>query len=674
MFSVTNLAKSYGARTLFSGVSIRFNTGCRYGLVGANGSGKSTLLRILAGDEHPSAGTVSVPRRLRVGVLRQDHFRYENELIMNVALMGNRELWDAMAEKAALLARADRAFDAERYAELEDVILRHNGYAQEARAGEILEGLGIPTAQHHEPMSTLSGGFKLRVLLAQALAATPDVLLLDEPNNHLDILSIRWLEKFLAGFAGCVIVVSHDHRFLDNACTHIVDIDYETATLYTGNYSSFAEAKVAERARKEAEIAKQEKKIAENRAFVERFRAKATKARQAQSKLKLIERMDIEPLPPSSRRYPTFRFEQRRPSGRCPLRLTGISKSFGDRRVLTGVSLEVERGDRLAIIGPNGIGKSTLLKVVMGGLAADSGAVEWGYETYPGYFAQDHGSLFEDSKATVESWLGEVAAGESIGFVRGKLGLVLFSGDEVTKRVSALSGGEIARLVFCRLHVEQPNVLVLDEPTNHLDLEAIEALVTGLEAYPGTLVFVSHDRWFVSRLANRILELTPQGPRDFRGSYREYVERCGDDHLDASTVLLRAKRERREQRRGHGGEPGPPAEHGPAAHCGAAVQPGHSTRQVRPARPDGRAQRRAAAHRKSLEGRQEELTERIEAAEARIRTIEALFCAPGFFAETPADEVRRLEEERRQLRRGVADLTADWEAVEEEMQATATES
>jgi len=387
MISVTNLAKSYGARSLFSSVSIHFNAGCRYGFVGANGSGKSTLLRIIAGDEHPSDGTLSIPRRMRVGVLRQDHFRYESDLIINVALMGNRELWDAMAEKVALLARADRSFDADRYAELEEVILRHDGYSQEARAGEILEGLGIPTALHHEAMSTLSGGFKLRVLLAQALASTPDLLLLDEPNNHLDITSIRWLEKFLTGFAGCVIVVSHDHRFLDNTCTHIVDIDYETATLYTGTYTSFASAKVEDRARKEAEIAKQEKKIAENRAFVERFRAKATKARQAQSKLKQIERMDIEPLPPSSRRYPTFRFEQRRPSGRCPLKLTGISKSFGDNRVLTDVSLEVERGDRLAIIGPNGIGKSTLLKVVLGALDADSGTTEWGYETYPGYFA-----------------------------------------------------------------------------------------------------------------------------------------------------------------------------------------------------------------------------------------------------------------------------------------------
>jgi ATPase subunit of ABC transporter with duplicated ATPase domains len=638
MISVANLAKLYGAQSLFGGVSINFNAGSRYGLVGANGSGKSTLLRIIAGEEEASGGTVAIPRRLRLGVLRQDHFRYEHELIVNVAIMGNRELWDAMAEKATLLADADRSFDADRYAELEDIILRHNGYSQEARAAEILEGLGIATPSHHRPLSTLSGGFKLRVLLAQALGSNPDVLLLDEPTNHLDILSIRWLEKFLCGFPGCVVVVSHDHRFLDNTCTHIVDIDYQTATLYTGNYSRFSIAKVENRNSKEAEIAKQERKIADQRAFVDRFRAKPTKARQAQSKLKLIERIDIQPLPASSRRYPTFRLEERRPSGRCPLKLTGVSKSFGDTRVLTDVSLEVQRGDRLAIIGPNGIGKSTLLKVMMGELEADSGSVEWGYETHPGYFAQDHSHLFQNSKATIESWLWEASPGESAGFVRSKLGLVLFSGNEVKKRVTALSGGEIARLVFCRLHVKQPNVLVLDEPTNHLDMEAIEALVAGLEAYPGTLIFVSHDRWLVSRLASRILELTADGPRDFRGSYQEYLERCGDDHLDATAVLLRAKREKKQPR----------------------------TPREAPTAP-ARVQRSLAARRKTLEDKRNEILHDLEVAEARVQQINGLFCNPGFFAETPREKVRQLEHEQAQLRHHITELMSAWETVEDEL-------
>jgi ATPase subunit of ABC transporter with duplicated ATPase domains len=637
MISVANLSKSYGGRSLFAGVSMNFNAGSRYGLVGANGSGKSTLLRMLAGVEEASGGVISIPRRLRLGFLRQDHFQYEHEAIVHVAMMGNRELWDAMAEKSALLARADDAFDAERYAALEDVIVRHDGYAHESRAGEILEGLGIRSALHHQPLSVLSGGFKLRVLLAQALAAKPDALLLDEPTNHLDILSIRWLEKFLCDFSGCVLVVSHDHRFLDNTCTHIVDIDYETATLYTGNYSRFTVAKVEERQRKEAEIAKQERKIAEQQAFVDRFRAKATKARQAQSKIKLIEKMEVEPLPMSSRRHPSFRFAPRRPSGRCPLRVTGVSKSYGENRVLADVSLEVERGDRLAIIGPNGIGKSTLLKVIMGELAPDAGAIEWGYEAQPGYFAQDHGPDLSDSRATVESWIGQFCAGEPVGFVRGKLGLVLFSGDDVKKRLSALSGGEVARLVFCRLHIGQPNVLMLDEPTNHLDMEAIEALVAGLDAYDGTLIFVSHDRWFVSRLANRILELTPDGPRDFRGGYDEYIERCGDDHLDAAAVVLRAKREKKEAR----------------------------ARQERSAA--GSAPGPRGARGKSIEGKRDALTGGIERAEARIREIDALFCSPCFYAETPPKEVQRLKAEQDEMRTRVGELMAAWQALEDEI-------
>jgi ATPase subunit of ABC transporter with duplicated ATPase domains len=641
MIAISSLAKEYGARTLFGGVTFTVEAGNRYGLVGANGSGKSTLLRIVAGEEDASTGTVSIARRLRVGVLRQDHFRYEQELILHVAMMGNRELWDATVEKAALLARAEHGFDAARYAEVEDTILRHDGYAQEARAGEILEGLGIPSAVHQRPLATLSGGFKLRVLLAQTLAANPDVLLLDEPTNHLDILAIRWFEKFLGSFPGCVLVVSHDHRFLDNTCTHIVDIDYGTATVYPGNYTYFATAKVEERERREAEIAKQEKKIAEQRAFVERFRAKATKARQAQSKLKLIERIVIEPLPSSSRRHPVFRFEQRRPSGRVVLRVAAVSKSFGSHRVLDGVGLEVERGDRLAIIGPNGIGKSTLLKVLVGALAPDTGTVEWGYETYPGYCAQDHAHQFANAKTTVESWLGEACSGEPTGFVRGKLGQVLFSGDEVHKRVGALSGGEAARLVFCRLGVEKPNVLLLDEPTNHLDMEAIEALVDGLCSYPGTIVFVSHDRWVVSRLANRILELTSDGPRDFRGTYDEYLDRCGDDHLDAAAVVLRAKREKTARKTMRG-----------AASTDAA---------------DGSGPRPTGRRRQALEDERDGVTGDIETAEARVREIDLLFCRPGFFGETAPEEIRRLETEQRRLREQVVELMATWERLEEEL-------
>jgi ATPase subunit of ABC transporter with duplicated ATPase domains len=642
MIAISNLTKYYGEQTLFAGVNLHLNPGSCYGVVGANGSGKSTFLRLLAGDEIPSDGTISIPKRAQIGVLRQDHFAHEEEQIVHVAMMGRRELWSAIAEKERLLALPREQFDADRYAELEELILHQDGYTLEAQAGEVLEGLGIPSEVHKLPMRTLSGGFKLRVLLAQVLAAHPDVLLLDEPTNHLDILSIRWLEKFLAGFEGCALVISHDHRFLDNVSTHILDVDYETILGYTGNYADFDAQKHEERERKEAQIARQEKEIEAHRANIERFKAKATKARQAGSKKKLLDRIVIERLPRTSRRYPTFRFQQVRPSGKVVVDAEGISKRYGDKQVLEDVAINVQRGDRLAVIGPNGIGKSTLLKILMGKLEPDAGKSAWGYETYPGYFAQDHREQLEDSSETVEHWLWRFCPGEPIGFVRGRLGAVLFSGDEVEKKLASLSGGEAARLIFAKLGIEKPNVLVLDEPTNHLDLEAIDALVEGLEQFDGTLIFVSHDRWFVQRLANRILEITPQGIRDFRGTYEEYLDRLGDDHLDAGAALLRVKRERQKQEE-------------------AAAKP---IRERAPAES-----REAAKQQKKLAAERDEVTQRLEKAEARIHEINEMFCNPGFFDGTPRNEVQRLENEQKRLAAEIATLMARWEALEAELGA-----
>ena len=634
MISVSNLGKVFGAQILFESVAFQLNSGDRYGLVGANGSGKSTLLKMLSSEEPASEGTISIPKRLRLGILRQDHFAFEQERIIDVAMMGNADLWRAMAEKERILETAEENFDAERYSELEDVILRHDGYSAEARAGEILEGLGIETELHLQPLSTLSGGFKLRVLLAQTLSAQPEALFLDEPTNHLDILSIRWLEKFLQSFSGVVVVISHDHRFLDNVSTHILDVDYQTVTLYKGDYTSFVEQKVAQRERKEKDIGKRQKEIAHHQAFVDRFRAKATKARQAKSKQKVLDRIVIEPLPMSSRRYPRFRFDQERPSGREALKIEGVSKAFGDNKVLEDVSLTVERGDRLAVIGPNGIGKSTLLKIAMGELEPDQGSVEWGYEARPGYFAQDHHELLQPARATVESWLWDICPGETIGFVRGQLAAVLFSKDEVEKRLGALSGGEATRLVFARLAVEKANVLVLDEPTNHLDLEAIEALVHGLRAYPGTLIVVSHDRWFVAQLADRIVEITPSGIRDYRGTYDEYVIACGDDHLDADAVLRQKKRK--------------------GAH-----------RKAKSAKSDQAAD---TSRKRELTRERDRLAGEIEQGEERVNEINELFCDPTFFEKTSPKAVNKLEREQADLKTKVEEMITAWETAETELE------
>ncbi len=679
MISVSNVSKEFGDHVLFEGATFQLNPGQRYGLVGANGSGKTTLLNILSGDMEATDGVVAIPRSARVGVLRQDQFLYEDQEVLGVALMGNPELWRAMVEKEKVLARAHVDFDADRFSELEETIQRHDGYTAEARAAAILEGLGLPAEVHRRPLSTLSGGFKLRVLLAQVLAGGPDVLLLDEPTNHLDILSIRWLEKFLQDFAGPVVVISHDHRFLDNVCTHILDVDYQTVTLYHGNYTRFQQQKVSDRERREKEIEGRQKEIAHHQQFIDRFRAKNTKARQAQSKLRLIEKKasELEELPGSSRRYPKFRFAQRRPSGRDVLRIEGLRKAFGDNEVLHGVDLEIRRGDRLVILGPNGIGKSTLLKIAVGEVAADAGKVEWGYETYPGYFAQDHRTQLEtDPERTAEEWLWDFCPGKDRGFVRGQLGLMLFTGDESEKRLAALSGGEAARLVFSRLALEQPNVLVLDEPTNHLDLESIEALVQGLQSYDGTLILVSHDRWFVSLLATRVVEISADGIRDYPGTYEEYVHACGDDHLDVDSALLRTDRAEKQARKAEkaakADNAGKAAKSVSARGDGADRLDRTGDRKPRPrqGRAPGNGAARArhqAAERKRLEERLDELTTAIDEAEARVAEIDATFCRPGYYDRTAPEEVADLEGERGKLEVRIEALMDEWESLERQL-------
>ena len=639
MLAIQNLGKSYGARALFEHCNQKLVAGSRYGLVGANGSGKTTFLNIVAGDEPATEGSVSIPKEARLGVLRQDRFLRDEEMILEVAMQGDALVWAALEEQRKL---AEGKGDPERAHEIEDVLRANDGYTLEARATWVLDGLGIPMASHRLPLGTLSGGFKLRVLLAQVLLGGPDVLLLDEPTNHLDILSIRWLEKFLAAYKGCAVVISHDQRFLDNVATHILDVDYGTITVYVGNYTAFYAEKQAVRERKEAEVEKAEATIAHLQSYVDRFRYKATKAAQAQSRLKQIDRIEVEELADSSRRAPRFSFVPERPSGRDVLSIEAVSKAYGDKQVLRDVSLTVRRGDRLAVIGPNGLGKSTLLKIAVGRLDQDEGEVRWGHETRVGYFAQDHREILGDPSMTALDFLWAARPREGTAFVRGHLGRVLFSGEDVDKRVGTLSGGEAARLVFGRISAEQPNVMVLDEPTNHLDLEAIHALVTSLRAFEGTVIFVSHDRWFVSELATRILEITADGPRDFPGTYDEYLARCGDDHLDAEAVVLRARKDKRDE-----GAPAAPAPTGGA----------------------WEEQKKKRNRLKELPARRDKVLAAIEALEKRKAEIHDTFAAEGFFERTGKAEVDALIAEEAAVGPRIDALMVEWESLETEIAA-----
>jgi ATPase subunit of ABC transporter with duplicated ATPase domains len=627
LIGITKLSKAFGQDTLFEDVTLQLDAGSRYGLVGANGSGKTTFLKILTGDEPASGGEVTFPKHARIGVLRQDRFESDDQIILDVAMMGDEVVHRALAEQMAIGEHAEP--DPHRISEIDEILRAHDGYTLESRAARALVGLGIAERSLRQPLRTLSGGYKLRVLLAQVLVSRPDAILLDEPTNHLDILSIRWLERFLNTYRGCAVVISHDQRFLNNVATHILDVDYGTIIQYPGNYAAFQQQKVATRERKEGEIARVEKAIAEKKAFVERFRAKATKARQAQSRVKQIEKLEVETLPPSSRRYPKFRFELRRPSGKDVLELRDLSKAYGSNQVLDGVSMSVRRGERIAVIGANGLGKSTLLKIITHNLAHDSGKLSWGHETQIGYFAQDHKDQLTNPSQTALEYLWDICPQEGTSFVRGLLGRLLFSGDDVDKRVGSLSGGEATRLVFSRLMVQKPNVLILDEPTNHLDLEAIEALVEALANYEGTLIFVSHDRWFVNALASRVLELLPDGLRDFSGSYQEYLERQGDDHLDVDQVELRARQERK-------------------------TKPKASPAKPRP---------RAGKHRSALEQR-DRVLEQVSSVEAALASISARYCEPGFFERTPVPEIEQVQREHAALEHKLALLTEEWESLE----------
>jgi ATPase subunit of ABC transporter with duplicated ATPase domains len=537
---VANITMQFGAKPLFENVSVKFGEGYRYGLIGANGSGKSTFMKILAGELEASAGNVSKDAHERMAYLRQDQFAFEDQRVIDVVMMGHEQMWACMQEKDAIYANPEASeADYMHAAELEHKFAEYGGYSAESRAGELLLGVGIPSAQHFGPMSEVAPGWKLRVLLIQALFANPDILLLDEPTNNLDIATIRWLENVLNERNSTMIIISHDRHFLNQVCTHMADLDYGKITVYPGTYDDFMEASSQARQQQQNANARAKERIADLQDFVRRFSANKSKARQATSRVKLIEKLRPEDMKPSSRQYPWIRFEydEKEKLHRQAVEVENLCFAYpgSDRKIINALDLSLNAGDKLAVIGENGVGKSTLLKLLMGELKPQYGHVKWTEKARLGYYAQDHADDFR-SNASLTDWVAEyaranAAEGEDLEtLIRGTLGRLLFSGDEVRKAVKVISGGEQGRMIFGKLMLMKNNVLVMDEPTNHLDMESIESLNTALEKFKGTMVFVSHDREFVSSLATRILEIRMDGTLvNYLGNYEEYLASQGID-------------------------------------------------------------------------------------------------------------------------------------------------
>jgi ATPase subunit of ABC transporter with duplicated ATPase domains len=531
MLSTSNLSVQFSAKPLFEQVTVKFADGNRYGLIGANGSGKSTLMKVLGGDLEQSTGEVMLQAGLRLGKLNQNQFGYEDERVLDVVIQGHAEMWAAMRERDAIYANADATDeDYMRAAELEGKFAEYGGYDAEARAGSILTDAGIPEALHNGPMREVAPGLKLRVLLAQALFSRPDVLLLDEPTNNLDINSIRWLEGILNDYNATMIIISHDRHFLNQVCTHIADLDFQKLTLYPGNYDDFMLASVQARARVEASNAKAKDRISDLQEFVRRFSANASKSRQATSRKRQLEKIKLEDIKPSSRQNPYIRFEQAKKLYRSAFTVEKLKFSYpgSEVQVLSNVNFSIEAGERVAIIGANGIGKTTLMRILAGDLKPTGGTLTFVENAEVGYMPQDPQAEFEE-KLDLFTWMSNFTGkADDEQITRATLGRLLFSGDETKKSVKVLSGGEKGRMIYGKLMLTRPNVMLMDEPTNHMDMETIESLQIGLEKYPGTLVFVSHDREFVGSLATRIIELREGGEiADFHGTYDEYLKSQG---------------------------------------------------------------------------------------------------------------------------------------------------
>uniref|UniRef100_Q0HTB7 Probable ATP-binding protein YbiT n=1 Tax=Shewanella sp. (strain MR-7) TaxID=60481 RepID=Q0HTB7_SHESR len=523
LITTANITMQFGSKPLFENISVKFGGGNRYGLIGANGCGKSTFMKILCGDLEPSSGNVSLDVNERLGKLSQNQFGYEEFTLIDTVIMGHRELWKVKQERDRIYSLPEMSEeDGIAVANLEMEFAEMDGYTAESRAGELLLGVGIGIESHFGLMSEIAPGLKLRVLLAQALFSDPDVLLLDEPTNNLDIDTIRWLQDVLNQRDSTMIIISHDRYFLNSVCTHMADLDYGELRVYPGNYDEYMQAATQARERLLADNAKKKAQISELQTFVARFSANASKAKQATSRARQIDKIKLDEVKASSRVNPFIRFEQEKKLFRNALVVENLAKGY-DTPLFKDLNLIVEVGERIAILGENGVGKTTLLRTLIHDIPQDEGVIQWSENSNIGYYAQDHESDFENDMTLFE-WMSQWRKPEDDDqAVRGILGRMLFSADDIKKSVKVLSGGEKGRMLFGKLIMQKPNILMLDEPTNHMDMESIESLNNALEKYEGTLLFVSHDRAFVSSLANRILEITPNGVNDFKGTYDEFL-------------------------------------------------------------------------------------------------------------------------------------------------------
>ncbi len=525
MITVTDVTLRYGKRALFEDVNIKFTPGNCYGLIGANGAGKSTFLKILSGEIEPNKGDVHIAPGERMAVLKQNHYEFDETDVLKTVMMGHARLFQIMEEKDALYAKSDFSEeDGIRAGELEGEFAELDGWQAESDAAELLIGLGIPKELHEQKMKDLDGNEKVRVLLAQALFGSPNILLLDEPTNHLNLESIQWLENFLARFEGTVIVVSHDRHFLNQVCTHIADIDFSKIQMYVGNYDFWYESSQLALKLAREQNKKTEEKRKELETFIARFSANASKSKQATSRKKQLEKLTLDDIKPSNRKYPFINFKPEREAGKQLLAIDGVSKTVEGQKILDNISITVNKGDKIAFVGPDGHAKTTLFQILMGETEADEGTYTWGVTTTQAYFPKDNSQYFDGVDMNLVDWLRQYSKDQDESFIRGFLGRMLFSGEEALKKASVLSGGEKVRCMLSKMMLASANVLILDEPTNHLDLESITALNNGLIDFDGTMLFVSHDHQFIQTIANRIIEITPKGVIDRMMPYDEYLE------------------------------------------------------------------------------------------------------------------------------------------------------